>query len=210
MDNNEKKIEGEALTPQEDAEIESEDATEEHVESEVAEEDSSASEDIDFAAELEKERERLGKKVDKERTKRIEAERNSIPKEEVEKIVGDRINQLQKQMLRERAEIIAERMAKTPEEKELIILHYDNHIVPTGNLTEDMEMARALANRKKVAGQLSEIRKAAESKQTIQKGGSGSGAPIETKPTKRYSQDIIDGAKFAGKTPEEFAKMLEK
>lgn len=174
-------------------------------------EENSNKDNIDFEAELEKERQRLGKKIDKERDKRLEAERNKgITREEAEKIADERVSQMEKKVFRNRAELLAERLAKSSAERDLILHYYDNSIISTGNIEEDIDNAYTLANKKKVQGQISELKKAAQSKKTIIVGDSGGGTPIEQKPKKKYSQDIIDGAKFAGKTPEEFAKELDK
>src|SRR3990167_5522398 len=176
------------------------------VEPEDNDEDSNEIEEEDFQTKLEKERKRLGKKIDTEREKRINAEKGSISREEAEKLISEKVGEVQKTMFRERAELIAERLAKSPAERELIMLHYDNSIIPTGNLQEDVENAHAIANRKKTQSTISELQNSLKSKKTISSGGSGAGQPIEQKPKQRYSQDVLDAAKFAGVTPEEFVK----
>lgn len=178
---------------------------------ETSEEEDSGGENIDFEAELEKERQRLGKKIDKERDKRLEAERNKgITREEAEKIADERISQIEKRVLRSRAELAAEKLARSQAERDLILHHYDNSIISTGNIDEDIDNAYTLANKKKIQGTISELKKAAMSKRNVIVGDSGAGKPVEQKPVKKYTQDIIDGAEFAGKTPEEFVKELEK
>lgn len=170
-----------------------------------------SNDNIDFTAELEKERERLGKKIDKEREKRLEAERNKgLSREEVEKIVEEKTSQSEKRIFRSRAEIMAERLAKSSAERDLILFHYDNSIIPSGNLEEDIDNAYTLANKKKIQGQISELKQAAMSKKNVIVGDSGAGKPAEIKKVPKYSQDIIDGAKFAGVSPEEFAKKHNK
>lgn len=186
----------------ENLELESEESI---VENEENEESSNVYEAEDFNEKLEKERERLGLKIDAERKKRIEAQKGSIPREEVEKLIDEKVGQIQKTMFRERAELIAERLAKSPAEKELIMLHYDNSIVPTGNLQEDIENAHAIANRKQTQGRISELESSLKSKKTVLS-GSDAGQPTELKPKQRYSQEVIEAAKFAGVTPEEFVK----
>lgn len=161
---------------------------------------------VDYESELEKERHRLGLKIDKERQKRIEAQKGSMPREEVQKLIDEKVGQVQKQMFTERANILAERLAKTPAEKELILLHYNHSIISTGNLEEDMDMAFTLANRSKINGTISELKKIAQSKKTTPSGGSDAGQPVEQKPQRKYSKDVLDGAKFAGVSPEEFVK----
>lgn len=179
----------------------------EEVESGDEGENSDTVAEIDHEAELAKERERLGRKIDKERQRRLEAERNKgLSREEVEEIVKETSAQIEKRLMRARAEELAEKLAKSPAEKERILLHYDNSIIPTGNLEEDIGRAYAIVSYKRIPGQLSEIRKAQESKRNIRSGDSGAGAPAEVKKPAKYSKEVLDAAKFAGVSPEEFVK----
>ena len=209
LDENGNEIEG-ALPSEEVAEEEAvaeSETAETEVETEEVAEDSTG---LDFETELEKERERLGKKIDKERDKRIAAEKlQGLSREDAEKLIDERVLLSERRLMRGRAEQLASQMAGSEAEKNLILLHYDNSIIPSGNIEEDMDKAYALANLKRVKGTISELKKAAIHKKTLSS-NSDAGQPVERKPIKKYSQDIIDGAKFAGKTPEEFAKELEK
>lgn len=207
-------IEKEGQTPAEDASSSEEsEHTNEVVESEKtgvetveSEETPPAEVEVDYEAELEKERQRLGKKIDKEREKRIEAERNQgIPREEIERLVDERVGGIEKRLFRSTAEASASRLAKTPAERDLILHHYDHSIVSTGNLEQDMEHAYALANVKRMSGTISELKRGVQSKQT-RGGASDAGRPVEIKKPVKYSKDDIDGAKFAGVSVEEFVK----
>ena len=161
---------------------------------------------FDYEAEFERERTRLGKKIDKEREKRLVAERfKGLSSEDAEKLIDERVMLIERRLVRGQAEQIASQMAGSDAEKNLILHHYDNSIIPSGNIEEDMDKAYALANLKRVKGTISELKKAAQSKRNLS-AGSGAGAPIEQKPKKKYSQDILDGAKFADVSPEEFVK----
>ena len=204
--NEDEKNENKASDSQEENENLESESEESDVETEENEEDSNVVEEEDFESKLEKERQRLGKKIDDEREKRIKAQKDSLSRAEAEKLISEKVGEVQKTMLRERAELIAERLAKSPAEKELIMLHYDNSIIPSGNLQEDIENAHAIANRKQTKSRISELETTLKSKKTTQSGGSDAGQPIEQKPKQKYSQDVIDGAKFAGVTPEEFVK----
>lgn len=183
---------------------------ESEVETETNEEATDAVEGDDFESRLEAERKRLGLKIDNERKKRVEAQKNSIPREEVEKLINEKVGAVQKAMLRERAELIAERMAKSPAEKALILLHYDHSIVSSGNVQEDMEMAHALANRKQTQSKISELQQSLKSKKTTLTGGSDAGHPVEFKAPRKFSQEVLEGAAFAGVSPEEFVKKQNK
>lgn len=187
------------------ADAEEESTDEESVES-TDEEESSGTEE-DYEARLDEERKRLGGKIDKEREKRIAAERKQgITREEAEKIADEKLGGFRKEMSRERALAIAERMAKGPAERDLIMFHYDNSIIPSANIEEDVEKAHAIANRKKTKATISELERSVAHKKTTSKGGSDGGQPIEQKPKQKYSQEVLDGAKFAGVSPEEFVK----
>jgi len=182
---------------------------EEDVEPDESEEDSTDDE-IDHEAELEKERKRLGKKVDKERGKRIEAEKNKgLSSEEVSKLVDERVTQTEKRLQRGRVEQLADDLAESEAEKERIILHYENSIIPSGNIEEDVESAYAIANKKRNKTRISELKTAARSKKN-RVSSSSAGAPIGTTKTKKYTQDDIDGAAFAGVSVEKFVKEREK
>lgn len=172
------------------------------VETGKSEEDS----ELSHKEELEKERKRLGAKIDDERKKRIDAERSKgITREEAERIADERVAQIEKKFSRNRAEELAERLSRSPEEKELILLHYDNSIKPSGSLEEDMENAFALANRKQNQAKIDELKKAALSKKN-RGSSSGAGAPPEQKKPLKISDEDRVAAQFAGVSPEEFVK----
>lgn len=174
---------------------------------ELDSEEDSPEEDFDFKTELEKERERLGRKIAAERSKR-NAEKNAkgATLEQVQKMVDDRVSIAEKRVLRSRAEELADRLAKTDAERELILHHFDHSIVPSGSLEDDIENAYALANRRKFKQTISELKAAARSKQN-RIGSSGAGAPAApAKKLPKYTQEDVDGAKFAGVTIEEFVK----
>jgi hypothetical protein len=179
---------------------------EESVETTETEEESAP---IDYEEELRRVKEKLGSKVDKERQKRIEAEKNAISLEDVERIVEERVGIVRNDLMKDQIEALASRMAKSDSEKELALHYFNNRITRTGNFREDLEDAFALANKKKYSSQISELQKTISSKKTIS-GASEAGAPAKSNKPVRYSQDVIQGSKMAGVSPEEFAKELEK
>lgn len=203
--------EAEDLQESQNTETDDSESTEdkESVESESREDTDVEDEDF-HKSELEKVQDRLGKKVDKEREKRIAAERaKGLTAEEVEKLVDKRVSGVVKGFQRSSVEDTANKLARTPEEKELILYHYDHSIVPTGNISEDIENAYALANKNKVRKQLSELNQSLKSKKARQ-GGSDAGAEIKPKPTFEITQEVRDAAKFAGVSPEKFLEMQDK
>lgn len=198
---------------QDEEELEDDESESESEESEVETEEDEEEEEppVGHKEELDRVKERLGKKIDVERGKRIKAEREKgISREEAERIADERVSQMRKEFSRNRAEELAERLSQSKEEKELILLHYDNSIVPSGNLEEDIENAYALANRKSNQKKIDELKRSALSKKT-RGGGSGAGAPQEGKKQVKISNEDRDAAAFAGVPVEEFIKKkLEK
>lgn len=177
---------------------------------ESSDDDDSEAETNFHKSELERvrkeEQERLGSKIDKEREKRIAAERaKGLSREDAEAMVKEGIKEAVKGFQRTSIEDRAEQLASSPEEKELILHHYDHSIVPTGNLREDLENAYALANKHKTNARIAELQRAAVSKRTRQ-GASDAGQQIKPKQGPKVTQTDIEGAAFAGVTPEEFAK----
>ena len=160
----------------------------------------------EFSDDLKKEQERLGKKIDKERGKRIESEKG---KDEILAEVDRKLQESEKRILKTQTASLADSMASSIEERDLILLHYENNIVPSGNIREDLENARALANRKRVKGELSELKKSVSSQQNRET-PSEAGAPRESKKQQTYSKEVIAAAEFAGVTPKEFVDKQEQ
>lgn len=189
---------------------ESESSEESEVVDSEDENDSDAKNEDFHKAELERvrkeEQERLGNKLDKEREKRIAAERaKGLSREEAEALVKEGVREAVKSFQRSSIEDRAEQLASSPEEKELILYHYDHSIVPTGNIREDLENAYALANKNKTNARISELQRAVKSKKTRQ-GASDAGQQVKPKQGPKITSEDVEMAKFAGTTPEEFAK----
>lgn len=199
--------EAEEVEESEEAGTEESETEETDVEPDESEEDST--DDIDYKAEFErvtKNLDKTGKKVDKERVKRIDAEKKEgLSEDQVTEIVKRENAKSEKRILRSRAEQSADALAGSDAERELILYHYDNSIVLSGNFEEDMENAYACANKKRNKTRISELKAAARSKKT-RVSASSAGAPAKNKKTVKYSTDDIDGAEFAGVPVEEFVK----
>lgn len=205
-ENNEVEITSEEALLQEESHEDTNSSESETEESDVETEESGEDSELSHEEELARVKAKMGKKVDKERERRIKAERSSgITREEAERIADERVAQVEKKFSRNRAEELAERLSRSPEEKELILLHYDNSIRPTGNLEEDIENAFALANRKQNQAKISELKQAALSKKN-RGSSSGAGAPPEQKKQLKISDEDRAAAQFAGVSPEEFVK----
>lgn len=84
------------------------------------------------------------------------------------------------------------RRAKTPKEAELAILRFENRMIPTGNIDEDVDGAIFLANRKQITARMSEMDRTLRSKDLKTKGGGAAGQrpPIEEKAPALAPQDM--------------------
>jgi len=154
-------IEDETISPHEPAEEETPEDTE------VEE----PSEDIDYTAELEKVKTQLGKaehrivelKKDKKKVEEDDDFDEPVSKNELRDIIREEMQPLKKDMNRNRAQEQAQSVSQNTAERELIMFHYENSIVLTGNVEVDIENAQALANRGRMKKQLSEAHRALRS-----------------------------------------------
>jgi len=137
---------------------------------------------IDFKAELEREKRRRQQaeyviEQEKRRRKELERERPELDEESIRNIIQEEMRRemssLKRDLDRSRVEQMIESIASSEDEANLIKYHYENTINPTGNIKEDVENARVLANKKRFEHQISEIKRAEESKKNL---GSGIGA----------------------------------
>ena len=77
-------------------------------------------------------------------------------------------------------------LSSNDKEQQLIKYHYENTIQPSGNMREDLENAKLLANRKRLVSQLNEaIRSARSSETTSQSSSSGQ------KPTSKQKEVVL-------------------
>ena len=74
------------------------------------------------------------------------------------------------------------RVSRIEDESELIKFIYNSLIVPTGNLREDIENAKLLANRKRLSKEFSEVEFAKNSNESVSKTG-GAGVKTGSKPS---------------------------
>jgi len=143
-------------------------------------------EHIDYKAEFEKEkvrREQADHTIEELKRRKKEEEegeggdgKEGMTPEEIRKIAQEEASKTLKSINQGQAENLARSVATSDDEAELIIFHYKNSIVLTGNLQEDIESAQALANKKRVQKQLSEIRRTIQAKKN-EAGEGGAGNP---------------------------------
>lgn len=190
-----------------DAEVETEETTTEAVETETEEETETETESeteeessIDYAAELKVERERREKaeqaaadlafkarKAKKEAGESEEEDEDEKPltKSELKQMLAEDRQANEKRANEAKLDQEADKHANSDAERELIKEYYRNRIVPSGNLAEDMEIAAAAVNRKRVLAENSELKRALKSKDTRTTNAAGtqrdSAAPTEPK-----------------------------
>lgn len=165
-------------TPKESSETTTEETDKE---SEVA--------NIDYKQELEEERKRRMKAeaiIQRHKPKKEEeVEEEETPDDEpltaksvaevVERTVSKHLGALSVNMQRRQLEDEVARVAETPDERELILHHLENTVRLTGDVRLDVENAKAIANRRRLASKLEEAKMAALSKHTRQTVTGGAG-----------------------------------
>lgn len=197
------------LESEETEEVETEETDEESEgDAEESEEDSTG-EDI-LESELEKEKKRLGKKIDKERGKRIEAEKGKgISAEEVLKMIDEGIATSERRTNKSQAQAIAAQISGSDAERDLTLIYLESKIIPSGNIEQDVKDANALVNLKKNDAKTRELQKSIQSKKS-RSGGSQAGAGTEQEKVSSSSKEEKEAADFAGTTVEKLRESRKK
>lgn len=192
--NEEKKEETPQETPPEEGELNNKDE-----ETEV--ETESPSEDIDYKAETEKDKKlRLAQgsaQYHREENKRLREENARLkdkPEEEEDPddkpITKKDLADLQAQNMRtiQRSQVESEisRIARNDDEAEAIRYHYEQSVVPSGDVIKDIRRARLIANETRIERENEELRLAAE-----RKGNQPS--PSGKKPPESHKEPTLDG-----------------
>lgn len=141
---------------------------------EAPEEDS---EPIDHKAELEQlEKTKIELEKAKKKIGHLEREKEqATDTEEIDELrteiseLKETISSIKTDALKPQAEIVADQLASTEDERKHIMFHYENSIKLTGNTLQDVKNAQVLANRKVLEGRLSEAQRA------LRKPAAGSG-----------------------------------
>lgn len=196
-------------------------------------------ESVDYKAELERATKQLSQAehtietLKKDKKKPVEAEEDDEDEEEkvhadpenqddldskVEAKVNERMSKFQRDMVQDNIDATLENLTDDPDERKLILFHYDNTIQKSGysrsKILSDLENAQALANRARIVKENSEFKRALKAKQTISNNGGGSnqdrdndsGSGAETK----YSKDDLELMKKMGISPEDVEKNRPK
>lgn len=122
--------------------------------------------EIDYAAELEAEKE-ARQKAEKDRDNYKEGMLNYKDQikgdddgedEDVAKIVDSKLSSFEQRLFEKDLNEVLSQATTNPDEKELIKYYYQNKIVRSGNLQEDIENAKMLANRKRILAENEELK----------------------------------------------------
>lgn len=159
-------------------------------ETEQPEKGDSDTEDIDFKAELEKAKRQLeqskhalkdlayqNRELKRKKGEEKEAdEDDDAPnlEEIIEKKSSEMEQRIRKEVSKSTARLYARSLARNPDEAELILYHYENSIRLTGNIEDDIENARLLANRKRFSADIEERDRALRAAKETAGGASGS------------------------------------
>jgi len=144
----------------------------------------------DYAAELAEIRERAEKQKDiidkknraiealKKERKELREDDGEVSDELVDRLMGkidERLNRFELESKRDTVEQTIQSVASNSDEADLIKYHLENTIKMTGNLREDVELAKIVANRKKILRENTELAEALTARQTINNSVSVSG-----------------------------------
>ena len=160
-------------------------------ESKTDEEDSDGSkleEGTDYGAQLEEERKVREKAESSAQYHREQAEKlrkenqrlkgegetdedKPVTKRDLQEIEAN----LTRKTLRAQVEAEVKKIARSSDEANLILYHYEHSIVPLGDVAKDISRARLIANEQRVLRENDELRATLRSKETRGKGGGGGG-----------------------------------
>lgn len=200
---------------------ESEDASDEKSEDESGEENK----EFDYKAELERVQKSLAKaqnaltkeRLSKKREKDEEIDENpsepstEVLEERIRNIIREETSAIRRDLVKGELDREVNRVARNADEAELIKYVYSNLIIPTGNLREDVENAKLLANRKRLNQEYAEIEYSKRSNELAGKSGSGAGTKTNNKAPIRLTdiEKRLTKAPY-NLTPEEIIKARTK
>ena len=135
-------------------------------------------EKVDYAAELQKAQTRISQAEHTivELRRKKEPEDQNVDEDVVDKKIDERFSSLQQQLASTAIASTLASLSSDPDERKLIMFHYQNSIKPTGitpdAILADLENAQVLANRRKLIRENSEIKRAVIAKNNSQGAGS--------------------------------------
>ena len=207
--NHEKEDAEETATPKEETNEVVDTGSEESTEQSSSEEESNEESDIDYKGELEKkqgtaEHNREGYEQRKKEPHTV------IDKEGTKKLIATEVAKAVGQVTKQNALMTARSMSRSEDEAQLTMWHYNNSILKTGDIHEDIENAHFLANKKRYAKDISEARRSAASSESKSRGG----GPGNKKPYDAPKATLTDAEKklmkFKGVTEADLIKAKEQ
>lgn len=131
---------------------------------------------------------------------------DSYSKAEIDAMVDTKLAGIQRNIQSGQVREMAYSMAGSPEEAEYMITLYGNVIQPTGDVREDLENAQLIANKKKLATQLTEVQRAANSRGDLSSTGGASQkqSKDDSSALTKDQKELI--AQGYGLKPEDFQK----
>jgi len=175
--------------------------------------------EIDYEAELVKERERRVKAEEKI----VEMKRGSKKPQEddededdlINRKIDERVNLALKENSTDAVEGELQDITDNDKERELIKFHYENSIRQSGYtkaaIRQDLERAKLLANESKLRKENSELKEALKAKAAVGKGSSGNNQiKPEVEEDHKFSKADLEFMKKRGLTKEEVIKSLNK
>lgn len=144
-------------------------------------------ETIDYKAEYEKAQKQLGQaehtilKLKAEKDKQEEPEEDDAETETVQQIAQKEARKYFVNLTKTQARNFAQSVSANEDEFKLIMFHYENTIVPTGDMEADIKRAKLLANEKRIDKEFEQLRRTALSKETRseESGEGGQKKPIK-------------------------------
>lgn len=208
---------------EEDAKINSSETSEEETseteeeEEEETEEDSSLKKnEIDYEAELEaeikrgkpdplkareafKKREAKRKEEEFEEEDEEDEENKPLTKKDFEQMLAKERHLIHREVYADRTEEIAKEIASSDAEARLIVEIHKNRVFPDNlSLRDQLEEAQAIANRKRLVSEKSELARALKSKETTSKNFASSYQEGLPSPAPKISKDLEASMKRAG------------
>ena len=170
-------------------------------------------ENVDYKAELERLKGQLGQAEHVIETlkgkKKLELEFEDPPiidEAAIEQIVERKLAGVTKNLQLSAVRDLALKRSSSPEEADLILFHYQHSIIPSGNITEDIENAWTLANKKRLVTDASEAKRSLAAHDNRYPSGSGGGQkpPVVNQPVLTPQQQEL--ARIYNIPPEKLVK----